>query len=95
VTWLAARSDARRTGSCGVRQERQRPHPWPHRDKAIRAWCPLLAALDPRDKRILAFRFFYGMTQSQIADEIGMSQMHVSRLLSRTLERLRKALLPD
>jgi RNA polymerase sigma-B factor len=56
---------------------------------------PLLAALDPRDKRILMLRFFYGMTQSQIADEIGMSQMHVSRLLSRTLERLRRALLPD
>jgi RNA polymerase sigma-B factor len=55
---------------------------------------PLLAALDPRDKRILVLRFFYGMTQSQIADEIGMSQMHVSRLLSRTLERLRKAMLP-
>jgi RNA polymerase sigma-B factor len=56
---------------------------------------PLLAAMDPRDKRILMLRFFYGMTQSQIAAEIGMSQMHVSRLLSRTLERLRKALLPD
>jgi RNA polymerase sigma-B factor len=56
---------------------------------------PLLAALDPRDQRILVLRFFHGMTQSQIADEIGMSQMHVSRLLSRTLERLRQALLPD
>jgi RNA polymerase sigma-B factor len=56
---------------------------------------PLLAALDPRDQRILVLRFFYGMTQSQIAEEIGMSQMHVSRLLSRTLARLRQALLPD
>jgi RNA polymerase sigma-B factor len=56
---------------------------------------PLLAALDPRDQRILVLRFFYGMTQAQIADEIGMSQMHVSRLLSRTLARLRQALLPD
>jgi RNA polymerase sigma-B factor len=56
---------------------------------------PLLAALDPRDQRILVLRFFYGMTQSQIAAEIGMSQMHVSRLLSRTLARLRQALLPD
>jgi RNA polymerase sigma-B factor len=56
---------------------------------------PLLAALDQRDQRILVLRFFYGMTQSQIADEIGMSQMHVSRLLSRTLARLRQALLPD
>jgi RNA polymerase sigma-B factor len=56
---------------------------------------PLLAALDPRDQRILVLRFFYGMTQAQIAAEIGMSQMHVSRLLSRTLARLRQALLPD
>jgi RNA polymerase sigma-B factor len=56
---------------------------------------PLLAALDPRDRRILVLRFFYGMTQSQIAEEIGMSQMHVSRLLSRTLAKLRQALLPD
>jgi RNA polymerase sigma-B factor len=56
---------------------------------------PLLAALDPRDRRILVLRFFYGMTQSQIAEEIGMSQMHVSRLLSRTLARLRRALLPE
>lgn len=53
---------------------------------------PLLAALDPRDRRILTLRFFHQMTQSQIAREIGLSQMHVSRLLSRTLDRLRLAL---
>ena len=56
---------------------------------------PLLAGLDPRDRRILLLRFFHGMTQSQIATEIGMSQMHVSRLLSRTLVRLREGLLED
>ncbi|MGH3425118.1 MAG: RNA polymerase sigma factor SigF [Nocardioidaceae bacterium] len=53
---------------------------------------PLLAQLEPRDRRILMLRFFGQMTQSQIADEIGMSQMHVSRLLSRTLARLRAGL---
>ena len=40
----------------------------------------------PREKRILLLRFFRNMTQSQIAEEIGVSQMHVSRLLNRTLD---------
>ncbi len=53
---------------------------------------PLLAALDPRARRILSLRFFHQMTQSQIAREIGLSQMHVSRLLSRTLHQLRTGL---
>jgi RNA polymerase sigma-B factor len=53
---------------------------------------PLLEALDPREKHILTLRFFRGMTQSQIAAEIGISQMHVSRLLARTLMRLRETL---
>ena len=50
---------------------------------------PLLEALPSREKRILLLRFFRNMTQSQIAAEIGVCQMHVSRLLSRTLEQLR------
>ena len=53
---------------------------------------PLLDQLDPREKKILLLRFFKNMTQSQIAAEIGVSQMHVSRLLTRTLEQLRTAL---
>ena len=53
---------------------------------------PLLAELDPRAKHILVLRFFRGMTQSQIAVEIGVSQMHVSRLLNRTLAQLRESL---
>ena len=56
---------------------------------------PLLDRLDAREKRILLLRFFKNMTQSQIADEIGVSQMHVSRLLSRTLEQLRTSLQQD
>ena len=46
----------------------------------------------PREKKILLLRFFKNMTQSQIAEEIGVSQMHVSRLLTRTLEQLRTSL---
>lgn len=53
---------------------------------------PLLDKLDPREKKILLLRFFKNMTQSQIAEEIGVSQMHVSRLLNRTLEQLRTSL---
>jgi RNA polymerase sigma-B factor len=49
----------------------------------------LLATTPPRERRILAMRFFNHMTQTQIAAELGLSQMHVSRLLKRTLTRLR------
>jgi RNA polymerase sigma-B factor len=53
---------------------------------------PLIAELAPRDRRILSLRFVAGMTQSEIGEELGISQMHVSRLLARTLGRLRKGL---
>ncbi|GAA4807229.1 RNA polymerase sigma factor SigF [Nocardioides caeni] len=53
---------------------------------------PLLEQLPPREKKILLLRFFKNMTQSQIAEEIGVSQMHVSRLLAKTLEQLRQSL---
>lgn len=53
---------------------------------------PLLAELDERERRILVMRFFRSMTQTQIAEQIGISQMHVSRLLSRTLASLRDGL---
>ena len=56
---------------------------------------PLVAQLPPREKKILLLRFFRGMTQSQIAAEVGVSQMHVSRILSRTLEQLRVGLSQD
>jgi RNA polymerase sigma-B factor len=51
-----------------------------------------LAALDERERRIVELRFFDGLTQSQIAAEIGISQMHVSRLLRRALETMRGTL---
>ncbi len=53
---------------------------------------PMIASLPPRERRILSLRFVAGMTQSEIGEELGISQMHVSRLLSRTLGRLRKGL---
>jgi RNA polymerase sigma-B factor len=48
-----------------------------------------LEALDERERRIVELRFFDEMTQSQIAAELGISQMHVSRLLRRALESMR------
>jgi RNA polymerase sigma-B factor len=56
---------------------------------------PLLEKLPAREKRILMLRFFGNMTQSQIAGELGISQMHVSRLLARTLAQLRTGLLSE
>jgi len=56
---------------------------------------PMLEQLPPREKKILMLRFFKNMTQSEIATEIGISQMHVSRLLARTLAQLRVGLLVD
>ncbi|MFC7916265.1 RNA polymerase sigma factor SigF [Streptomyces sp. NPDC057386] len=56
---------------------------------------PLLAKLPPRERRIIMLRFFANMTQSQIGEEVGISQMHVSRLLTRTLAQLREGLISD
>ena len=54
--------------------------------------APEMEKLPERERRILYLRFFKGMTQSEIAGRLGISQMHVSRLLNRTLIRLRDAL---
>lgn len=56
---------------------------------------PLLATLPAREQRILAMRFFGNLTQSQIAAELGISQMHVSRLITKALTTLRHALMSD
>ncbi|MFD7921674.1 RNA polymerase sigma factor SigF [Streptomyces sp. NPDC059740] len=61
----------------------------------LHALKPLLGRLEPRDRRILEMRFGQEMTQSQIGEELGISQMHVSRLLSRCLGRLRTAMLSN
>jgi len=52
--------------------------------------APAVRELSDRDRKVLYLRFFRDMTQSEIAEEIGISQMHVSRILNRTLERLRE-----
>jgi RNA polymerase sigma-B factor len=53
---------------------------------------PLLAELPERERTILMLRFFGNMTQTQIAERVGISQMHVSRLLAQTLATLREGL---
>ncbi|TQF68314.1 SigB/SigF/SigG family RNA polymerase sigma factor [Rhodococcus spelaei] len=56
---------------------------------------PALARLPERERTILVLRFYGSMTQTQIAERLGISQMHVSRILSRTLRRLRDELSAD
>ena len=53
---------------------------------------PLLAKLPQREQRIIVMRFFGNMTQSQIAGQLGISQMHVSRLLAHAIGVLRESL---
>ncbi|CAL9359552.1 RNA polymerase sigma factor SigF [Streptomyces sp. enrichment culture] len=56
---------------------------------------PCLEALPERERIILYLRFFRGMTQSTIAEQLGISQMHVSRLLSNCFAHLREELLTE
>jgi RNA polymerase sigma-B factor len=56
---------------------------------------PLLAQLEDREKRILQMRFFENLSQSQIATELGISQMHVSRILNKVLSHLREGLISN
>ncbi|WP_031078054.1 RNA polymerase sigma factor SigF [Streptomyces sp. NRRL S-118] len=55
--------------------------------------APMIAELDERDRRIIHLRFVEELTQSQIGERLGCSQMHVSRLLSRALKKLREGML--
>ncbi|WP_037663475.1 sigma-70 family RNA polymerase sigma factor, partial [Streptomyces griseofuscus] len=57
------------------------------------ALAPLIAELDERDRQIIHMRFVEELTQAQIGERLGVSQMHVSRLLSRCLARLREGML--
>ena len=50
---------------------------------------PMIAQFPARERTILHLRFFEGLTQSEIAGRLGISQMHVSRLLARSLAQLR------
>jgi RNA polymerase sigma-B factor len=62
-------------------------------DRAVLA--PGFRALDERERKILQLRFFDGLTQSQIAQQVGISQMHVSRLIRRSLEKIRAEIASD
>jgi RNA polymerase sigma-B factor len=53
---------------------------------------PALQRLPPREREILRMRFEEGLTQTQIAEKVGISQMHVSRLIRRSLDRMREQL---
>ncbi|MFF3420397.1 RNA polymerase sigma factor SigF [Streptomyces sp. NPDC002698] len=57
------------------------------------ALAPLIAGLDDRERRIIHMRFVDELTQAQIGEHLGVSQMHVSRLLNRTLAKLREGML--
>ena len=57
--------------------------------------APGFRALDERERMILQLRFFDGLTQSQIAQQVGISQMHVSRLIRRSLEKIREEIASD
>ncbi|MFF1419525.1 SigB/SigF/SigG family RNA polymerase sigma factor [Streptomyces sp. NPDC058280] len=61
----------------------------------FRTLAPLLGQLDDRERSIIEMRFGQELTQSEIGERLGVSQMHVSRLLSRTLTRLRTGMLTD
>ncbi|MFR0356133.1 RNA polymerase sigma factor SigF [Streptomyces sediminimaris] len=56
---------------------------------------PRLAALPERERAILYMRFFGDMTQSRIAEQLGISQMHVSRLISRCCDRMRDQIMRE
>jgi RNA polymerase sigma-B factor len=56
---------------------------------------PGFRVLDDRERMILHLRFFEGLTQSQIAQQIGISQMHVSRLIRRSLDKIRDEIATD
>jgi RNA polymerase sigma-B factor len=57
--------------------------------------APGFRVLDERERKILHLRFFEGLTQSQIAQQVGISQMHVSRLIRRSLEKIRDEIAGD
>ena len=57
--------------------------------------APGFRVLDERERKILHLRFFEGLTQSQIAQQVGISQMHVSRLIRRSLEKIRDEIAAD
>jgi RNA polymerase sigma-B factor len=70
-------------------QEEQAYHVFEQR----RFLAPAMERLDPRERLILHLRFFEGMTQTQVAARIGISQMHVSRLIRKSIDSLRETMM--
>ncbi|NKY28782.1 RNA polymerase sigma factor SigF [Nocardia gamkensis] len=66
-----------------------------HLVEDVMAVEPLLGELPERERQVLIMRFFESLTQNQIAERLGVSQMHVSRILSRTLNSLREQAMRD
>ena len=60
-----------------------------------RVLAPAMSRLGPRERLILHLRFFEGMTQTQVAARVGISQMHVSRLIRKSIESLRQYMADD
>ena len=60
-----------------------------------RVLAPAMERLDPRERLILHLRFFEGMTQTQVAARVGISQMHVSRLIRKSIDNLRLYMAED
>lgn len=60
-----------------------------------RVLAPAMERLEPRERLILHLRFFEGMTQTQVAARIGISQMHVSRLIRKSIDNLRRYMAED
>ncbi|RDI55865.1 RNA polymerase sigma factor SigF [Nocardia mexicana] len=71
------------------------PEPKYDRVEEFMAVQPLIADLPDREQQVLIMRFFESKTQTQIADTLGISQMHVSRILAKTLTWLREEALRD
>jgi len=71
------------------------PDPAMEKVENLHALAPLLERLDERERSIVEMRFGQEMTQSQIGERLGVSQMHVSRLLNRIISRLREGMLVE
>ncbi|WP_067570393.1 RNA polymerase sigma factor SigF [Nocardia acidivorans] len=91
----AVTSDDGENAPLSLREVLGEPEPRYDRVDEYLAVRPLIAELPEREKRILVMRFFDARTQQDIAAELGISQMHVSRILTRTLTWLREQALAD
>ncbi len=81
--------DRGRGGARPARVARRRSSTSTRSRRTGRVLAPGFRVLDERERLILQLRFFEGLTQSQIAQQVGISQMHVSRLIRRSLEKIR------